>query len=81
MIIIPRYLKDLTYSSWEPFKKRGRREVRKEGDLRETIMYCFFRVDGKMTRSNSHEIRLMLYWTVDIEVVEEISWKKRMSSA
>ena len=42
VIIIPRYLKELTCSSWEPFKKRGGREVRKQGDLRETIMYFVY---------------------------------------
>ena len=53
VIIIPRHLKELTCLSWEPFKKRGEREVRKEGDLWETIMYLiFFGVDGKMTRGN-----------------------------
>ena len=42
VIITPRYLKELTCSSWEPSKKREEREVEKEEDLSEMIMYLVF---------------------------------------
>ena len=67
VIIIPRYLKDLTCSSWEPFTKRGAREVRKEGDLWEIITYfVLLELMVRWWEVIHDEIRLMLYWTVDI---------------
>ena len=53
VIITPRYLNELTLSSWEPSRKEERgSKVGKEGDLLEMIMYLIFRVDGEMKRGN-----------------------------
>ena len=57
VIIIPRYLKELTRPSWEPFKKRGETEVRKEGDLRDVF---FLELMVRWWEVIHDEIRLML---------------------
>ena len=62
VIITPRYLNELTWLSWEVFKEKGKREIEKEGDLREI---CFFlelmvRWQGLIPWSNEIDVLFLI---------------------
>ena len=78
--ITPRYWNDLTCSSWESFKKKEKGRLEKR-ETYEREWCIFLQLVVRWWKVIHDEIILTLDWTVDIEVGEEISCEREISSA
>ena len=80
VVITPKYLNELTCLSWEPFKKRRERGSLEKKETYDHV-FVFLELIARWRELICDVMRLMLNWTMDIEVRVKTSWERRMLSA